>query len=119
MAALKENQSVLVLEGGTLPENITSPLRRFMPEVVIFIDAADFSGQPGEIRLIDPAQVGGASYSTHSIPLSLLSKYLANEIGCQVIIIGIQPISVQFGDPISLICQRAVGSVVSQFKKMA
>lgn len=112
---LTSADNFLVLEGGTLPENITSPLRRFAPELLILIDAADFGGVPGEIKWIDARQIGGASFSTHSMPLSLLADYLTNEIGCAVMILGIQPKSLEFDVPLSSECERAANEIAEHF----
>ncbi len=56
---------------------------------------------PGTIRLIDPANIGGASFGTHGLPLTVLASYLATEIACVVTIIGIQPASIEYGEKLS------------------
>lgn len=116
--ALKTGQNVQVFEGGRLPENIISPLRRFLPELVIFIDAADFGGVPGEIRLIEPGQISGADFSTHSLPLSLMIEYLSREIGCDVMILGIQPKDVEFDALLCVECEMSVMEIVKELKRL-
>ncbi len=105
----------MVLEGGTLPESVSGPLRRFAPELVILIDAADFAGKPGEIRWITPEQISGQDFSTHSTPLSLLAGYLKAEIGCEVCILSIQAKTLEFESPISTVCENAAGDIVHEF----
>jgi hydrogenase 3 maturation protease len=92
---LSDLQGVLVLEGGTSPENVTPPLRRFSPSWVIFVDSVDFGGRPGEFRVFDPLKTSGSHISTHTLPLSLLSKYLEVELGARVLLVGIQPKSLE------------------------
>jgi hydrogenase 3 maturation protease len=92
---------LLVLEGGVAPENFTGPLRRFKPDLVIFIDAADMDTEPGHIELVPWQQADGLSVSTHTLPLSMLAGYLVEETGCQVVLLAIQATQTQPGMPIS------------------
>jgi hydrogenase 3 maturation protease len=82
---------VLVIEAGQAPENITGELRRFQPQVVLLIDAAQMNAEPGEIAWIPWESTSGMSASSHSLPLSMLARYLTLEFGCQVHLLGIQP----------------------------
>lgn len=112
---LPDRKDILVLEGSTLPENIIGPLRRFNPGQVIIIDAADFSGTAGEIRFIPPEQIGGMSFSSHTLPLSILARFLEKELDSKVLILGIQPESLEFGDKISPACKNAADRIMREF----
>jgi hydrogenase 3 maturation protease len=82
---------VLVIEAGQAPENITAELRRFGPQVVLLIDAAQVNAEPGEIIWIPWETTSGMSASSHSLPLSMLARYLTLEFACSVHLLGIQP----------------------------
>lgn len=82
---------VLVIEAGQAPENITAGLRRFQPQVVILIDAAQMDETTGTVNWIPWDTTTGMSASSHSLPLSMLARYLTLEFGCQVHLLGIQP----------------------------
>lgn len=99
--------------GGTAPENITSEIKRFGPSHIIIIDAADIGGSPGEIKLIDPEHIGGISFSTHNLPATMLIEYLKQFLKCEVIIIGIQPKSLEFGKEPSVEMKTAAETVAS------
>jgi len=92
---------VLGLDGGAAPENATAEIRRLRPSAVIIVDAADMGEAPGTIQLIDLASARGASFGTHGLPLSVLAGYLQSELACSVLLIGIQPASVEFGEKMS------------------
>jgi hydrogenase 3 maturation protease len=92
---------VRAINGGPAPENTTAEIRQLSPSLVIIVDAAAMGEEPGTIRLIDPWDVGGASFGTHGLPLTVLAGYLRTEIGCEVIIIGIQPASAEYGEELS------------------
>jgi hydrogenase 3 maturation protease len=82
---------VTVFFAGTVPESITSPLRRFRPDHIIFIDAADMGARPGTIAVIEPDQIQANLMSTHALPLTVVMEYSGRETGAGVTLIGIQP----------------------------
>jgi hydrogenase 3 maturation protease len=85
------NKRLLVIEAGPAPENFTGPLRRFNPDLVLLVDAAQMNSGPGTIEWLDLQSTGGISASSHMLPLHILVSYLVAELGCQVALIGIQP----------------------------
>jgi hydrogenase 3 maturation protease len=107
-AGLPEER-VLLVDAGPSPENFTGLLRRFQPDLVILVDAAWMDLSPGSVGLLTEDHIGGVSASTHGIPLSLLSGFLRNEIGCKVILLAIQPAQTEWG--------RLMGKEVKQAVK--
>ena len=108
----KESENVLVIEAGQAPENITAELRRFSPQVVLMIDAAQMDIEPGQIAWIPWEITTGMSASSHSLPLSMLARYLELEFSCRVYLLGIQPVqNVPYGD-MSLSVQFAIDDIV-------
>jgi len=47
--------------------------------------------KPGSIFIIDPSKILNEDVSTHRMPLSMLYRFLKESIGCEVMIIGIEP----------------------------
>ncbi len=82
--------------GGTAPENVTGALRAFGPSHILFIDAADIGAAPGIFAKIDPDATGGASFSTHTLPIGVIAGYLVATTGAEVMLIGIQPRSLAY-----------------------
>src|SRR5512141_839488 len=48
----RDLDSVLVIEAGHAPENATAGLRRFSPQVVLLVDAAEMGVAPGTVRWV-------------------------------------------------------------------
>lgn len=105
------SERLLVLEGGPAPENVTGTLRRFKPEVVLLVDAATFGAEPGAVRWFTPDQAEGLSATTHTMPLSMLARYLALELDCRIYLLGIQPGQNDIGAPLSPAVERAVAAI--------
>ena len=101
-----------VWEAGHAPENCIADLRRFAPEIVLLVDAAQLDEAPGTIHWINMEDLDGLSASTHSMPLSMLAKYLTLEFGCQVKLLGIQPRSNEVGETVSCEVLQAVEVIV-------
>ena len=94
-------ETVLVVDAGHAPENRTADLRRFAPEIILLIDAADMDELPGTIRWIEMDEIEGMSASTHTLPLTMLAKYLTLELNCKIAMLGIQPKSNDVGENVS------------------
>ena len=104
---------MLVLLGHTAPENVTGEIRRALPSHVIFVDAAEFGETPGAVRLVDSAEIGGMTSSTHTLPLAVIADYLKQELGCRVLFLGLQPKVVEFGEGLSEEVAAAVADTVT------
>lgn len=92
--------SVPVVEVGEVPE---AYLHRVPPRgCLLILDAVDFGGQPGEVRLFQPLEVPPISgWSTHRLPLRVLAEYLWKAKGAQTWVLGVQPACLEWGAPLS------------------
>jgi hydrogenase 3 maturation protease len=104
----------LVIEAGHAPENTTGALRKFAPDLVLLVDAADMGETPGTIQWVPAEHIDGMSASTHSLPLSILAQYLTLDLNCSVALLGIQPYSNHVGDSISAEVSGAVQEIVHE-----
>lgn len=103
---------VHALSCGTAPENAAGEIRRLGPSDLVIVDSADLGEAAGAARLVPPEKVGGVSFSTHALPIRVLSDYLRQEVGCRVTILGVQPRTLRFGETLSPEVERAVDGVV-------
>ncbi len=104
------------IEAGTIPENASGPLRRFGPDLVIFVDAADFGAAPGTIRWLEKESISGISASSHTLPLTILGSFLEGELNCQVVYLGIQPEQIEYLTEISNPVKLSVKEIVNEFE---
>ena len=111
-------EDLIVVNAGSAPENLTGVLRRFEPDWVLLIDAADMGEEPGTLRWVDWSETNGISASSHTLPLSMLSRYLVEELKCEVALLGIQPRALSFGGPLSGPVQHAVDLLVSEICRL-
>lgn len=95
------NENLLVICAGAAPENCAGQLRRFAPDYVLLLDAANMGEEPGKVKWLSLEHASGLSASTHSLPLSIFGHYLTKELGCEVVLLGIQPASISVGTQLS------------------
>ncbi|MCL6588410.1 MAG: hydrogenase 3 maturation endopeptidase HyCI [Firmicutes bacterium] len=100
--------------GESAPENFSGAIREFMPDYLVIFDAADLGETPGTFALIAPDRIGGVSFSTHMMPLKILADYLVMAAGCQVMVIGVQPENLDFGETLSPAVAAAVGEFIKE-----
>ncbi|MFA6321223.1 MAG: hydrogenase 3 maturation endopeptidase HyCI [Candidatus Omnitrophota bacterium] len=107
----KRNFKIFI--GATAPENLTGDIKKFNPSHILLVDSVDFHDKPGSIVVLIPKDIGdGVSFSTHKMPAKVLMQYFAKSIDCDPILIGIQPLSVDFG-------VKPSKSVISSAKEVA
>jgi hydrogenase 3 maturation protease len=104
---------LFICETGHAPENKTAEVRKFAPDLVLLIDAADMDKAPGSVEWIPEEDIDGMSASTHSLPLSMLVKFLKLDLGCEVNVLGIQAASNDVGETVSAEVLQAVEEVVN------
>lgn len=114
----KQRICVKLFFGSSAPENITGEIRKFKPSDVIIIDAADTGKQAGKISFIPVEGETGISFSTHRLPVKILIDYLKWSLGCRVILLGIQPKCVIFGEPVCKQVEKSVETVCSAIKEI-
>jgi hydrogenase 3 maturation protease len=103
--------SLLVVEAAHAPENCTGAIRRFAPDLVILVDAAEMGDPPGTVRWLDWREAVGLNTSTHTLQPSMVARYLATELSCEVALVGIQVYDTALGAPVSPAVRRAIRAV--------
>ncbi|WP_457742732.1 hydrogenase 3 maturation endopeptidase HyCI [Thermococcus sp.] len=105
---LIDNPNVLIINCGEVPENYTSKISGFKPDLVVFVDAVDFRGEVGEYVIADPEGTLGEAVSTHGLPLKFITRFMKTMINADFVLIGCQPGSTGlFHEPSELIKERA------------
>lgn len=78
----------------------------------LFVDAADFGGDPGDVKLFGPEKAGSfsPSFSTHKVPLSLLAGLILQH-GKKPFLLALQPSSLKFMGPVSSMIEERTGEL--------
>jgi hydrogenase 3 maturation protease len=90
-----------LLDAGEVPESYAGRMVGAQADTIVFLDAADFQAEPGDVAILGPEDLAGASVSTHQMPLNLLWNYLRENSHADVFALGIQALQLGFGEPMS------------------
>jgi hydrogenase 3 maturation protease len=106
-------RNLAAFDGGSAPENVTGVIARFKPTHLVVVDAAHLGLKPGAVRVVAAEEIGGVSFSTHTLPMPIIIDYLAKGTGCRSVVIGIEPEQKNVCAPVSARVLAAVDDVVA------
>ena len=89
------------VDASEVPENYGGWVAKQGLDVVLFVDAVEFGGAPGEWRLIGIEELMHSASSTHRLSLHFLIRYLKEQWKGEALLVGIQPKSLKLGDALS------------------
>ena len=104
------------------PENYLAKVLEQKPAELLLVDACDFGGEPGEIRVFSESEFERIAYGlllSHTLPLTLLAALVKKELDCRIRLVGIQPSSVEFGSEMTEAVRRAVPRVMALIRELA
>jgi hydrogenase 3 maturation protease len=91
ISRLQGKTKACLFDCGEVPENYIQPIVEAKPETIIIVDASDWAGIAGELRLIKKEEIKDFGFSTHNASLRLFFDYLKGELPLvNIIIIGVQ-----------------------------
>lgn len=109
-------KTLRVIDAGFTPENIVEDVIEMGPDNILIIDAADFGGCAGEVRLISEDSIPETTLSTHAIPLSVIAGIIVDSIDAEISYVGIQVKTVAFSDKISEEVKISANSIIEILK---
>lgn len=115
-ADFNNSHKIAIFSTGIAPENWIGPISAFNPTHIIVVDAADFGEKPGTLRIIQSEEIGGFNFSTHGMSIGIFADYLFKNLGCSIIILGIQCKTLKFGDEMATEIKDASSRVVNILK---
>ena len=107
---------VMALDCASSPEGYTSRVKDFKADHVVLIDAVEAGLEPGEVVVLSGDQLSGLACNAHRLPLRLLATYLKEELGAEVILVGVQAKHVGLSLEEGL--SKEVGEAVDRLKEV-
>lgn len=94
---LKESMNVSVLTVEVSIENYIGKINSIDHDILVLIDCADMKKKPGSYEMLPVNRIMDMTFNTHNISLKKLSEFFRKE----VLILGVQPEKVTFGEGLS------------------
>ncbi len=101
-----------IIDAATVPENYIQPIIKKNPQSLVIIDAVDFAGSVGEIKVFEPEELNSLVISTHTLSPRIFIDMIRQDIAVEVYFIGIQPEQVTFGEGISPKVQSTIQQLI-------
>ena len=105
--AVRDQVSFACIDAGVAVENHLEQIVSRGGGDVLFFDAMDFGGEPGEIRMFQPGETAG-DLSTHALSLQLAADYVRARCGTDIWLVGIQPGDIGLEHDLSESVQQAL-----------
>jgi hydrogenase 3 maturation protease len=111
-------RNVLLLNTETVPEAFTGKVVEYNPTHVLLLDAANFRGEPGDVKLIESSKIGGQALSTHSLPLTIFIVYIEKTLGSRVLLLGVQPRNIEYFTEMSREVKKTAEEIADLLRKI-
>jgi hydrogenase 3 maturation protease len=98
-----------LLNGEDEPENLLGQITGIKPDYILIVDSVDLSANPGSVALVEGDQLERRNLFTHKASLKLFIECLKGETGANVLVLGIQPKSIEIGRAISSEVKESLG----------
>jgi len=105
---LQGQVNIPLLDAGDVPENYIGPIEDSGVELVLVVDAVEMGARVGDTAIFDIEQVQNRSVSTHTANLGLLFKVIPPDKRPQVIMLGIQPGEMEFGQGLTVSVRKTL-----------
>lgn len=110
-----KNKDFIFIKAYLTPENYLMPLKKSKLKAIYFIDAVDFQGLIGEVKLFDLNEIQNLSTSTHNIPITIYKKYFPNT---EIKLLGIKVKDTGFGEGLSKEIKDELDNILEKVKKI-
>ena len=111
-----ENENLLLIDAQTVPENFTGKIRKENPTHLIIVDACLMNSDPGDMKIVDKDDFASIGISTHSMSLSFFVKYLEQDSDINIIFVGIEPKTMDWGNAPTPSVQNAAYEFIKTLK---
>lgn len=88
---IEDEVPVRVFVCHDLPEDYAVKAADLEPDIVIVLDAADFDGEPGDVRLIPAEDIPPTPGVTHRPSLEMMARFLELDADARTWVLGVQP----------------------------
>ena len=93
-----KNDEILFIRAETNPENFIGKIKSFNPDVIYFIDAVEFDGKVGEVKVFSIDEVLNESLSTHGISVKIFKDFFPN---VEIYVVGIKVEDIEYDEELS------------------
>jgi hydrogenase 3 maturation protease len=98
---LQGKGDLVCIDAGTAPENYLGHIVREEPDTILLADVVHLDLNPGQYRILQPADILKCGLTTHDMSPPMLIEFLQNQTQAKIVMLGVQPQHVSLGEPMS------------------
>jgi len=106
---IKKRKNIDTLTVEVSIENYIGKINFLNPDILILIDCIDVNEPPGTALLLPVENIMDLTFNTHNISLKNISGFFKAE----AFILGIQPVSIGFGENISYLVRSVSNEIIN------
>ncbi|MGC9778156.1 MAG: hydrogenase maturation protease [Candidatus Heimdallarchaeota archaeon] len=112
--------NIKIINAGPVPESFTGIIKRFEPDYLIIIDAANMDEEPGTLRVFTGKDINTAYMVTpHKVTMTMYTKYLRFFLeDLKALFIGIQPKSLTYDVEMAESVKESIDYLVQYLEDM-
>ena len=110
--ALETRPDYDVIDAGIIPEDYIETTADKHPDTILMVDATDFGGEPGEVRLLYPEHVNYSGVSKQANSLRMLSEFLQARTHARIALLAVQPEDLSDGKGLSPSVSRTLDDLL-------
>ncbi len=110
-----KDDNVLFILAETNPENFLGKVKSFDPKVIYFVDAVEFDGEVGEVKVFSIDDVLNQSLSTHGISVRIFKDFFP---GAKIYVIGIKPERISYGENLGLKLREKLNKIIEDVESL-
>ena len=105
--------TIKIINAGPVPEAFTGVIKKFVPDILLVVDAAMMDEEPGVIRAFSESDIDDAYMVTpHKVSMTMYMQYLRHYLkDITGLFIGIQPLSLTYMEEMSQEVKESVDYV--------
>lgn len=110
-----EDKNFVFIKAYLTPENYLLQFKKLKPKTIFFVDAVEFKGRVGEVKIFNLNEIVLNEVTTHNIPISVYKNCFP---GTEIKLIGIKVKETDFGEELSKEVKDKVSSILERVKKI-
>lgn len=110
---IRERPDILSLTVEVSIENYIGKINSMKPETLVILDCMELGSAPGTYRILALDHVEDITFNTHNISLGRLGDFFR----FPSYVLGIQPLSVEFGEKLSPPVLRTSHRIINQINQ--
>lgn len=110
-----KNKDFLFIKGYLTPENYLGHLKGLKPKRIYIVDAVEFKGLIGEVKIFNLEEIEKVKATTHNIPVTIYKDYFPNT---SIKLIGIKVKNINFGGELSKEIEEKLDDIIKKIRSV-